>query len=235
MGIGRRHSDGPVQQNECVSLSFESEAHMSTVVLIRHGRTYWNAKRKMQGQVNIPLNDEGIAQAKRAHDALASHAFEVCYSSPLDRSVTTARLVVGNDTVPIIKDERLIEHSYGVAEGSCYKHIPLYYRFITTEYGYAHHPESYRAPTGGETFDDVYRRAGSFIDEVLTPAARTYGEILISAHGGINCALLGVILGIPIERFWSVKLDNCGYAVLDADGRGSYKLTDHTPFIDGTM
>lgn len=224
-----------MQHNESTHPPPESETRMSTVVIIRHGRTYWNARRKMQGQVNIPLNEEGVAQARKAHDALAGHAFEVCYSSPLDRSVETARLVLGDDRVPIVKDERLIEHSYGVAEGSCYKHIPLYYQLCTTEYRYTHHPERYVPPVGGETFDDVYRRAQSFIDEVLTPATREHQEILVSAHGGINCSILGLMQGIPIERYWSVKLGNCGYTVMEADGRGNYALVDHTPFIASTM
>ncbi len=198
-----------------------------TVVLARHGFTYWNAQMKMQGQVNIPLNDEGRRQALKLRHELEGTRFDVCYSSPLSRAVETAQIALGDGDVPIIKDERLLEHAYGLLEGHSYRHTPWYY-LANPAYNYQHHPERYEAPIGGETFAQVYERAQSFIDDVILRASQDYGAMLVTAHGGINCAIIGLIEGIPLEDFWSVKQGNCGYTVMEVED-GHVTITYSTP------
>ena len=77
-------------------------------VLVRHGQTYWNKKKKMQGQVNVPLNETGIRQAEKLAENLKAYDFQVCFSSPLDRAYDTAKAVVGDRDIPMIKHELLI-------------------------------------------------------------------------------------------------------------------------------
>ena len=60
------------------------------IYLIRHGETDWNKKRKLQGQVDIPLNEFGKLLAKETAPALADVPFAVCYTSPLKRAAETA-------------------------------------------------------------------------------------------------------------------------------------------------
>ena len=76
------------------------------IYLIRHGETDWNKKRKLQGQVDIPLNEFGKLLAKETAPALADVPFAVCYTSPLKRAAETARLVLGDREVPIVPDKR---------------------------------------------------------------------------------------------------------------------------------
>ena len=197
------------------------------VVLIRHGLTYWNVKKKMQGQVNIPLNQTGVQQAKQLSENLKDYHFDVCYSSPLDRAYMTARLALKDRDVPIHKDLRLVEHGYGLLESHSYRHWP-WFRWTNEAYNYESHPERFHAPIGAETFDDVYARAQDFIDNVLIPESRQRDGILVAGHGGINCAIMGRLLDIPLEDFWSVKQANCGYTVLD-EKNGSFQITYSTP------
>ena len=118
------------------------------LVLIRHGLTYWNVKKKMQGQVNIPLNQTGIQQAKQLSESLKDYHFDVCYSSPLDRAYMTAKLALKDRDVPIHKDLRLVEHGYGLLESHSYKHWP-WFRWTNEAYNYESHPERFHAPIGG--------------------------------------------------------------------------------------
>lgn len=57
----------------------------STVVIIRHGQTDWNRRKRFQGRVDIPLNETGRDQARKLHEELAPYRFDLCFSSPLRR------------------------------------------------------------------------------------------------------------------------------------------------------
>lgn len=85
--------------------------------IVRHGKTEWNALHKLQGRTDISLNDEGRLMAQQACDEYKTLNIDVCYCSPLVRAVETAQIVLKNRDIPIIKDERLIEMSFGTYEG----------------------------------------------------------------------------------------------------------------------
>ena len=75
------------------------------IYITRHGQTDYNAKELMQGQIDIPLNETGIAQAKATRKKVEDVKFDAVYSSPLDRAKTTASIVGNIDKDKIIKDE----------------------------------------------------------------------------------------------------------------------------------
>ena len=187
-------------------------------ILIRHGQTYWNKKKKMQGQVNIPLNDTGRQQAVKLAGELKKYDFDVCFSSPLDRAYETAKIVVGDRNIEMIKHELLTEQGYTVCEGQWQ---PFVYRFpLCQMYHYVRWPDKYVPPIGAESFADMVERGGRVLNELLAPAAEKYDTVLVGAHGVIICAMLNWLEKTPIEHFLDNVLQNCGYAVLEyADGR----------------
>lgn len=85
---------------------------------MRHGKTDWNAKHKLQGRTDIPLNDEGREMAEKAREEYKDIHFDVCYCSPLIRAKETAEIVLQGRNIPLITDERLQEMSFGVYEGT---------------------------------------------------------------------------------------------------------------------
>ena len=85
--------------------------------IMRHGKTEWNALHKIQGRTDIPLNEEGRLMAEKAWEEYKNLHIDVCYCSPLIRAVETAQIVLKNRDIPIIKDERLMEMSFGDYEG----------------------------------------------------------------------------------------------------------------------
>lgn len=90
------------------------------IVLIRHGETDWNIDRRYQGTSDRPLNETGMRQAQALADAMRGEQWDVMISSPLLRAWGTAVAVgeaVGISEDAIIPDPRLMERSYGVAEG----------------------------------------------------------------------------------------------------------------------
>ena len=186
------------------------------IYLVRHGETYWNALRKMQGQVNIPLNDRGKEQAKQAAKHLKDVEIDICYTSPLVRARQTAEIILEGRDVPIIDVPLLIEQSYGISDVESQE-----IGFSNPKsllYNFMHHPDQYIPDIGGESFEDLTKRAARFIEEWLLPAGENYKSILVSAHGAILCGMLNTILGIPIAEFWKWEFDNCMVRELTLEG-----------------
>lgn len=87
--------------------------------LVRHGETDWNKVKKIQGQVDIPLNQFGKHLAEETAEGLHDIPFDLCISSPLSRAYETARIILEGRDVPIITDARIGEMAFGEYEGKC--------------------------------------------------------------------------------------------------------------------
>jgi len=178
---------------------------------LRHGETEWNVETRIQGNLNICLNDKGHEQAARLGAALAKrHQHEpitAIYSSDLWRAYDTALAISKAIGIPVVTDEGLRERGFGFFEGMSYAEIE------------AKHPEMsarWRArdphfcPEGGESLTQ-------FRDRILTASqaitARHAGEqIVVVAHGGVLDVLYRAANGLEIQakRDW-----NLGNAVIN--------------------
>ena len=96
-----------------------------TLYLVRHGQTDWNKEPRLQGQKDIPMNDEGIRQMKELADKLVEIGIKVdaIISSPLERAKTSAQIVVDRIgyTESIIVDVDFSERNFGLLEGTVWK------------------------------------------------------------------------------------------------------------------
>lgn len=174
--------------------------------IMRHGKTEWNAKHKLQGRTDIPLSDEGRTMAENARNEYRNIHFDVCYCSPLVRAMETAEILLKDRNIPIIADDRLVEMSFGVYEGqtNC---IDIEGSGIQTLF---RQPEKYVVPVeGGESLDELYSRTGVFIREVVEPQLKENKDILIVGHGAMNSSIICQINNIPVEKFWSTGIENC--------------------------
>lgn len=90
---------------------------MTKLYMIRHGKTDWNLKHLVQGSVDIPLNEEGINEAKSVAVKIDLSKIDVCISSPLQRASETAKIIIQNK-LPIIYDDLLKERNFGDFEGT---------------------------------------------------------------------------------------------------------------------
>lgn len=173
--------------------------------MMRHGKTDWNVIHKMQGRTDIPLNDEGRKMAKAAGRECRNIHFDICYCSPLIRARETAELVLQGRDIPVIYDDRLMEMSFGIYEGKEYSlqtpDSPINVFFQD--------PAHYAAVKDGESFEELFARTGSFIQEVITPALKENKDVLIVGHGAMNSSIVCQIKGIPLDRFWEAGIENC--------------------------
>ena len=85
--------------------------------IMRHGRTDWNERHKLQGRTDIPLNEDGRRMAEAAREEYRDVPLDVCYCSPLVRAKETAEIVLRGRDILILTDDRLREMSFGEYEG----------------------------------------------------------------------------------------------------------------------
>ena len=91
---------------------------MSTRFLVfRHGETNWNREERFQGQLDIPLNEHGVAQARRLIEPLKRQRIQAILSSDLSRALATAETIADPLGIRIFSDARLREAHLGIAQG----------------------------------------------------------------------------------------------------------------------
>lgn len=171
--------------------------------IIRHGETQWNKEKRLQGRSNVLLNEYGRELARITGEALKEIHFDVVYSSPLDRAYETAQIITGGRR-DIIKDERLIEISFGVHEGMPVSELGD----SVNDFFFA--PEEYIPAEGGENYREVCERAKDFLENVIYPIRNTQKKVLIVAHGAMNKALMLNLKNLEIKDIWKGEFQrNC--------------------------
>lgn len=174
--------------------------------IIRHGQTDWNALKKLQGRVDVPLNEKGREMARQARDEYKNVHFDICYCSPLKRARETAEILLSGRDVPIITDDRLREMSFGIYEGIRNSFDNAESEINTLFFT----PEKYTSPVeDGESLDELFARTGEFLKTVVEPQLESGKDVLIVGHGAMNSSIVCRIKGLPIKDFWSAGIENC--------------------------
>ena len=151
---------------------------------IRHGETDWNAQNLSQGDIDIPLNAVGRAQAQQAAALMQGHKIATIVSSTLSRALDTAQAVADVTGVAVETDDGLRETKFGEQEGK-----PMgdwYDDWIAGTY----------TPAGGETFAALRARAIA----ALNRATSRPGPVLVVAHGGFFRAVRSAMGLVPNLR-----------------------------------
>lgn len=151
---------------------------MTRLLLVRHGATEWNEKGRFQGQSDIRLSSEGIAQSLTLAQSLCNESISAVYSSDLLRASCTARNVANQLGLEVNEDKRLREINLGVWEGLDIVTIQERY---PGELERRNDSPCVYAPEGGETLVEVASRTVPAIREI----ASEYPEqsVLIVSHG----------------------------------------------------
>jgi probable phosphoglycerate mutase len=177
------------------------------IILIRHGETAWNAERRLQGHLDIPLNAEGERQAKLLAEALAPETIDLVVASDLQRARQTAQAVATPRGMAVHSEPGLRERCYGGFEGLLYSEIEQ--RFPAEFAAWQARDIDGVLPSGkncGETFRAFYTRS---TDAILALAAAHPGRTLaLVAHGGVLECAYRMALGLPLETPRDFKVFN---------------------------
>ncbi len=199
--------------------------------LVRHGETDWNKVKKIQGQVDIPLNQFGKHLAEETAEGLRDIPFDLCISSPLSRAHETARIILERKDVPIIEDARIEEMAFGEYEGKCCARdnweLPEdFHRFFND-------PAGFEPGKGGESFADVKKRTGEFLESLYKKAEDVYGNILITTHGAALAGILNNIRKEPLEKYWGIGVhSNCGVTEVEVKNGEAKILSENITYYE---
>jgi broad specificity phosphatase PhoE len=163
----------------------------SLLTVVRHGRTAWNEAGRFQGQTDIPLDEEGRAQARRLAARLRDERYDAAFASDLARARETAETILAERAETLALDPRWREMRFGSWEGLTWAQIVE--RDPELALDRATKPRFY-TPSGGESFDDVCARVERALADLLR-AVPNGANVLIVTHAGPLHALLRVTLG----------------------------------------
>ena len=156
------------------------------IYFVRHGETAANADGVVQGQTDVLLNENGLAQARLVGERLKDDPFDVIFSSDLQRAAVTARAIANGREIHYTS--RLREWQLGHWQG---KNMELIKEIYAEEYQCYRSGSPDFTPEGGESRAELYKRAADFLTEIAAEYAGK--KILCVTHGGF---LRGIILHV---------------------------------------
>ncbi|KAF7141672.1 hypothetical protein RHSIM_Rhsim06G0046200 [Rhododendron simsii] len=189
------------------------------IVVVRHGETDWNVEGRIQGHVDVELNEVGRQQAAAVADRLSKEtAISAVYSSDLKRALETAHIIANKCGVSeVIQDANLRERHLGDLQG-----------FVLHEAA-NHKPNAYQAtlsartdeeiPGGGESLDQLFHRCTSSLQSI---GMKHIGKrVVVVTHGGVVRALYK--RAAPTERL-QTKILNASVNILHLSSKEDWTI-----------
>lgn len=222
---------------------------MTEILLIRHGETAWNAKKRLQGHLDIPLNAEGERQAAALGRALQNESLDAIIASDLQRARQTAHAIAAPRGMQVLIERGLRERCYGAFEGMLHGEISQ--RYPQDYVAWQARDIDARFPQGenvAETLREFSQRAVGTIIRIAREDK--YRKVALVSHGGVlECAYRAAqgigfahprdfdILNASINRFvWNgTALQLCQWGDVahldDLDSAARDEVDRHVDFI----
>ena len=184
------------------------------LLLIRHGETEWNRQTKFQGQIDVPLNDNGRSQSRKAAEFLKDIKLDFAFSSPMLRPKETAEIILQpHPPIELQLLDGFREIGHGLWEGKLETEIEQTYpgeleRWRTV-------PQEVQMPEG-ENLQQVRDRSIESWQQIVTSALQNPAQTgLVVAHDATNKVLLCHVLGLDNKYFWNFRQGNGAVSVID--------------------
>ncbi len=183
---------------------------MTMMHLVRHGRSVWNAAGRIQGQIDIELDEIGLQQARRIADRLEREPIAAIYSSPLLRAKATAEAIAGRFNLPVTPDARLMEYNFGVISGMTWsevteRHPELANRWLE---------DPWAVPVdGSEGRVNFALRVMAAMQDIC--ARHPAEHVAIVAHGGTFGIYLTAMLGLDLNRRHPFHFGNSSLSLVE--------------------
>ena len=206
------------------------------IIAIRHGETAWNVDTRIQGQLDIALNDKGRWQARRAGLALADEQIDCIYSSDLVRAQATAQAIAEHNRTAATRHVQLHtglrERGFGTFEGQTWADIETNWPEESRRW---RQRDPHFAPPGGETPLQLRERVSHTVNELA--AQHVGGQIVLVAHGGVMDMLyrLATQQDIGTPRTWELGNAAINRLLWTPDALTLVGWADTRHFDDGAL
>ncbi len=223
---------------------------MAKLILTRHGQSLWNAENKFTGWVDVPLSEQGRAEATIASCKLRDYRVRVCFTSMLFRAIETAIIIltevddICDGRIPIIKHELEDEdwHGWDKYNGDPDQELPVYTvpeldeRYYgelqglnKTETAAKFGKEQVQlwrrsydiAPPGGESLADTVKRTVPFFRDRILKHLVAGDNVLISAHGNSLRSIIKYLENLSEEEIVKVELGTAIPIIYEIDSTGA--------------
>ncbi len=184
------------------------------LLLVRHGETEWNRQTKFQGQIDVPLNDNGRSQSRLAGEFLKEVELDFAVSSPMLRPKETAEIILQpHPQIELQLFDGLREIAHGLWEGKLETEIEQTYPGELEKWRTV--PQNVQMPEG-ENLQQVRDRSIEAWQQIVSFALQKQLQTgLVVAHDATNKVLLCHILGLDNQYFWNFRQGNGAVSVID--------------------
>ena len=203
---------------------------MTRLFLIRHGRSTWNAVKRIQGRADPPLDEVGREQAHRLAERLRDDPPVALYTSPQQRAQETANIIGQALGISVAPDERLQEYDVGDITGLTWKQVEEQYPDVARRWTEASEDFTLPGEEGSASFRA--RVAAALAEIIARHAEETIGVV---AHGGTLGTYLNHLIGLP-SRFSPFSFGNGSLSVVEVNpARPRILLLNDTCHLGGEV
>jgi probable phosphoglycerate mutase len=193
-----------------------SEGKLSVrIILVRHGETDWNKERRIQGGLSdIPLNALGIKQAESLALGLGREKIQAVYSSPLKRSLETAKAIANRHQLEVVIEPALREIEAGKLEGITIAELGQNFsELLTRDAGDGSFP---RAP-GGESLPEVRKRSWEIVQRLAQ--GHPEGVLVLVSHYFVILTIVCSVLELPLTQISRLGVSTGSLSIINIDGQ----------------
>lgn len=191
---------------------------MTEILLIRHGETDWNVEKRLQGHIDIGLNDKGRWQAEALGKALANEALDAVYASDLQRALLTAQAIARAQGLTVQAERQLRERCYGALEGMSYQEINEAYPDVYA--AWRSRDIHVRFPAGDSPAETLAEFSSRVVAAVIAIATKHPDQkIALVTHGGVLDCLCRAASGKSLAVKRDFDIFNAGINRLIWDGQ----------------
>jgi len=199
------------------------------LILIRHGESTWNRERRIQGQLDPPLSEQGHEQARRVAGRLARRQVQALYTSDLLRASQTAAPIAATLGMEARPMKELREIFLGEWEGVHADELGQ--RFPEAWDAWTREP-SWDIVPGGEGAPAFERRVVAALDRLFQD--HSHGDAIVVTHGGVIQIALHQVLGRPSHGLFPFRISNGSVTIVERrNGRMVIATVNDTSHLEG--
>lgn len=186
--------------------------------VVRHGQTDWNVQRRIQGQLDSELDEQGVAQAIDRGKDFVTMPLEAVYSSSSVRTRQTTENLLGSRVDPVIYLDEFREVCWGIWQGEMWSDIEAAHPEMVEAY---HKALPHFQVDGAETPKQTQSRGVAALEALISKHqdAAEDANILVVSHGAIMKKMLGFYTDVALTELHELPaLPNCAHCIVEAHG-----------------